>query len=309
MKRAGDLPVMILTNELDVTADRVVHALAERSVPVERLNIEAATSHSTQSWNSSDSARVAYRSVWWRQFVPHFGPEWRCRDLFEADTVLIQRRQWAAWLSTIPAPPANWMNSLWAARRCENKVEQIRIAGQCGLLVPATCVTNDAAIAAEFERTHGHCVVKALSSGYWELSDQSFVFTTRLDEAILEGSGWFEQPITVQVEIEDGLEVRVVQVGEQTFAIATPRTATDWRTAHKPTWTPIDVPAEVRLGARRFMAEFGLSYAAFDFIVDKSGMWWFLEANQAGEWGFVERAIGGGIADAVARFLAFGEIA
>jgi hypothetical protein len=50
----------------------------------------------------------------------------------------------------------------------------------------------------------------------------------------------------------------------------------------------------------------GLRYAAFDFVLDGDVLW-FLEANQAGEWVFIDRPLKLGIAQALAEYL--GELA
>ena len=48
---------------------------------------------------------------------------------------------------------------------------------------------------------------------------------------------------------------------------------------------------------------FSLRYAAFDFMVAGTE-WQFLEANQAGEWSFIDRLLGLGIASTLASELA-----
>lgn len=35
---------------------------------------------------------------------------------------------------------------------------------------------------------------------------------------------------------------------------------------------------------RRYLAEFGLHYGAFDFVIDPADRWHFLECNPAGQW-------------------------
>jgi hypothetical protein len=50
------------------------------------------------------------------------------------------------------------------------------------------------------------------------------------------------------------------------------------------------------------MAALGLRYAAFDFVDDGERAW-FLEANQAGEWTFIDRPLRLGIAEALTSML------
>ena len=59
-------------------------------------------------------------------------------------------------------------------------------------------------------------------------------------------------------------------------------------------------------GIQRYMKAFGLVYAAFDFAIDADGKWVFLEANTAGQYGFLETHTGAPISDAMADLLAEG---
>lgn len=47
-----------------------------------------------------------------------------------------------------------------------------------------------------------------------------------------------------------------------------------------------------------------LAYGAFDFAEDADGVWWFLECNQSGQFGFVEMDTGQPIAATIAEWLA-----
>ena len=55
------------------------------------------------------------------------------------------------------------------------------------------------------------------------------------------------------------------------------------------------------------MTRLGLVYGALDFIVDPDGCHIFLEINQAGEWGWLQRDLGLPIAEAIATALLYEE--
>jgi hypothetical protein len=59
-------------------------------------------------------------------------------------------------------------------------------------------------------------------------------------------------------------------------------------------------------GVRCYMAAFGLAYAAFGLTIDATGKWFFLEANTAGQYGFLETHTGATISNALADLLAGG---
>lgn len=71
----------------------------------------------------------------------------------------------------------------------------------------------------------------------------------------------------------------------------------------------IDLPSVVANSLRAIMAELGLVYGAFDLSVSRNGsseVFWFLEINPGGQYGFLEGATGIRITDSLVRFLARG---
>ncbi|MGH3942764.1 MAG: hypothetical protein ACRDTG_29915 [Pseudonocardiaceae bacterium] len=63
---------------------------------------------------------------------------------------------------------------------------------------------------------------------------------------------------------------------------------------------------------RAIMDELGLVYGAFDLSVSNDGgaeVFWFLEINPDGQYGFLEGATGIPITDSLVRFLAKGAVA
>ena len=64
------------------------------------------------------------------------------------------------------------------------------------------------------------------------------------------------------------------------------------------------MPHRIARSVHDYLAFTGLAYAAFDFAEDEDGIWWFLECNQGGQFGFIELETGQPIADEVAVWLA-----
>ncbi|MGQ0776394.1 MAG: hypothetical protein ACT4NY_18540 [Pseudonocardiales bacterium] len=54
---------------------------------------------------------------------------------------------------------------------------------------------------------------------------------------------------------------------------------------------------------RRYLPQFDLLFAAFDFSVAQDGGWWFLEANPNGLWAWLQERTGLPIAAAIAELL------
>lgn len=295
-------PVLILTNRRDFAADRVIKRLHELGVPVER-------------WNAEDERVVAWcpeaepipskpRSVWLRQFLPE---PTTTDDVRAVDEFLVVREQWRAWLTDLAEQEGpRWMNPLWASRRAENKLAQLRTARACGLAVPSTVLTNSRTEAMQHQADVGPCIVKSVASAYFPFSDCAFMFTVELDEAAdLPDADWSVQPVLVQKAIEKQADVRVFMLPALAVAVATHVGAIDWRTASGDAeWKPHDLPQPVATACRDYMSKFGLVYGAFDFVVDHEDRWWFLECNQAGEFSFADRPLDLGVGDALAGWLA-----
>ena len=112
--------------------------------------------------------------------------------------------------------------------------------------------------------------------------------------------------------IEKSHEARVVVVGRRVFAIAIyANSATgrvDWRADFPAlSYEIIDPPPAVQTGVTTYLKLLGLAFAAFDFAIDQSGTWWFLESNSSGQYGWLEDATGAPISQAIADLLTEGQ--
>jgi glutathione synthase/RimK-type ligase-like ATP-grasp enzyme len=295
--------VLVLTNERDYAADLVIERLHQRGVAVRRLNTEMLTT-SAPTWDpGSDDAASAV--VWWRQLLPEPVP---ADSVTQLDEAIVVANQWRTYLSIFDRPGTRWVNPLWAARAAEDKVRQLRLATRIGFAVPPTIVTNSKQRAAEFRGAHGQCILKTLRAGYFAHSDQAFMFTRSLTDEVLElVDEWTEQPVIVQRQISPRTDVRCFVVGDTLVAAAAaqpPDENDDWRTVAGGTeWAPFALDPTIAERCVSYTHALGLAYCALDFVADDETLW-FLEGNQAGEFAFIDRPLGLGIADALAGVLA-----
>jgi len=302
--RAGVEPVLVITNERDFAADLVIDRIKRSGRAVERWNTET---RPVVEWRPEGLPGSATASaVWLRQFLPE---PTKSTSVEAVDDFLVVREQWRTWLTDLAEAGARWMNPLWAARRAENKLIQLRAAARLGFLVPPTVVTNDKAVAQKHEADVGPCILKAVSAAYFPFSTSAFMFTRPLAEALcLGGDDWAEQPVIVQQAVAPRIDVRVFIVGDHASAAATTTAGPDWRLfAGENSWERFEVPADLVDRCRAFNAEFGLVYSAFDFAFDGAHCW-FLECNQAGEFAFIDRPLDLGVADAIATWLVGGAL-
>ncbi|MFB7555333.1 MvdC/MvdD family ATP grasp protein [Streptomyces brevispora] len=305
------MTVLVLTSEEDVTADMVIHRLAQRGTPVLRLDpatipgrvalaARITAGGEVAGHITTDRQRLALRdirSVWLRR------PGAPGADAAE-------QREWVsleterAFYGALRATGLPWMNDPDAVARSRYKVWQLRAAHEAGLLVPETLVTTDPAAAERFAED-GPAIVKSVSGRHPE--DPPVTLPTARVPADADFSGVAAAATCLQREVAKLADLRLTVVGEQMFpcVITSKDRALDWRflPADECDWSLSEAPAAVTAGVRRYMAAAGLVYAALDFAMDAAGQYWFLEANQGGQFGFVEITTGAPISQAIADWL------
>jgi glutathione synthase/RimK-type ligase-like ATP-grasp enzyme len=294
-------PVLVLSHERDYAADSVIARLNARNVPLTRWNIETLV-NCVPTWAPGDTH--AFRSVWLRDYLP---PQPETPTIDELDDYLVVRAQWRDWVATLADQSTFWINPLWPARKAENKAVQLATATEIGMLVPATIVTNDRDCARAFEREQRDgAVVKTMAPGYFAYTDRSFMFTTEVtDDVLADAHAWRTQPLIVQQRIPRARDIRVIVVGDYMVAAATTTGDQDWRLTVPTIWHQIEISDRLANECRALIRKLGLIYAAID-LVDDGERLWFLEANQAGEFQFLDRPLRLGVADVLADALARG---
>ena len=198
--------------------------------------------------------------------------------------------------------------------RCaEQKPRQPGLARRLGFAVPETLISNDPAAVRTFvARIHdaGDRVVTKLLTPLSQTmrGDGPFVYTHTLrDDDIKALDEVRFAPQIFQRRVEKVLDVRVQVMGDAVVAGATECTSDDWRVDSTGRFAPFTVDTAVDADfanrCRALCRALGLGTGALDFVVDASGAIFFLEVNPAGEWGFLERDLGQGLPEALARLL------
>ncbi|MFD7611514.1 ATP-grasp ribosomal peptide maturase [Streptomyces sp. NPDC059828] len=305
------MTVLILTCRQDVTADMVVAKLHERGVPLVRLDPadvpgEAALSaeyvqgdfYGHLSTEGRLLSMSALRSIWVRR------PGEPAAHAPEPSEWLAAETEQALY-GMLYSATARWMNhpAMSAQARC--KPWQLSLAHRSGFAVPPTVITTFPRVARQFAAQYRDLVVKSASGP--PVGDPPVALpTTRIGQDA-DFSSVAAAPTLLQQFIAKRADIRLTAVGGRLFA-ARKLAASDQvdgrygTTGHN--WQPVDVPHRIARAVRDYTGEAGLAYAAFDFAEDGEGVWWFLECNQGGQFGFIELETAQPIADAVAGWLA-----
>ncbi|MET8633904.1 ATP-grasp ribosomal peptide maturase [Streptomyces sp. NPDC004096] len=305
------MTVLILTSEQDVTADMVVAELHLGSVPVMRLDpadvpgkavLSADYAHGDFDGHLSVNGQVlsmgGLRSVWVRR------PGEPAAHASESSSWLTAETRQALY-GMLYSAPTRWMNHPRNADQARYKPWQLRIAHLSGFAVPPTVITTAPRVAQQFAEEYRDVVVKSASGP--PPGDPASALPTTLVGPGADFSTVAAGPALLQRYVSKSADIRLTCVGPRLFG-ARKRSApgqVDGRygdTGHA--WQTTPVPDRIVKSVQEYLALSGLAYAAFDFAEDEDGLWWFLECNQAGQFGFVELETGQPIAEAVALWLA-----
>lgn len=315
--------ILVVTGSEDATGDTVVGRLRERGAAVLRTDLgdfpqrlRLAACFTAGQWRGRlrtpevavDMAQI--QSIYYRRPTHFQFPD----ELSAPDALLAGAEARHGLGGTLAALQTVWVNDPSMTARAEYKPLQLQIAANAGLAVPPTLVTNDYPAAAEFAAAHSPIVYKPLSS--LVIGDEDggplITYTTPVDVTKLDPRQFSLTTNLLQRWVPKEMDCRVTMVGSQPFAAAveaaSPDGFVDWRADYAAlTYSPIEVPAEVTAGMRRYLRALGLRFAAFDFGVDRAGAWWFYEANPNGEFLWIEQATGLEISASIAELLIGGD--
>jgi hypothetical protein len=317
--------ILILTEDLDAHADRVIDGLRRRGADWLRFNparfpadasLDCALSASgeVRAELCADGRRInlgRISAVWYRRPQPPEPPaevtDPRVREYVAEECRLMLNDLWHSlvcrWLPALPS----------VIRRADFKAAQLRQAGAVGFELPDTLFTNRPEALLEFYQRHPEGVVTKLAGPAFF---QSFgAYFTRYTELVsprdLAAAHALRLcPALFQAHVPKQVELRVTVVGTQVFAAeihsqASNHTRLDWRRydMYQTAYLPHALPSEVENQCRELVARLGLVYGAIDLVLTPDGRYVFLEINPNGQYLWVEHETGLPISEAVCDLL------
>lgn len=208
-----------------------------------------------------------------------------------------------------------WVNHPAASRWLEsNKLEQLRLASEVGLLVPPTLLSNDPERIVDFSRSWDSVAVKSQGGVRRERSDGRLetAFTQRcsVGELASARSALARAPVIVQPYLAKSHELRVTVVDETIVACridsqASPRTQTDWRRYDfdHVTHDLIELEDPTRQSVLDLVTQAGLRFAAIDLLCTPADETYFLDLNPSGQFRWIEDLTGAPITAALCSAL------
>lgn len=175
----------------------------------------------------------------------------------------------------------------------EFKPSGLAAAVTAGFQVPPTCITSDPAAARAFITAHKQVIYKPLSTPLYRVDGVSCTIEVRevtaeeIDDRVTGTAHLFQE------RIDKVADARVTVIGDQAYAVRIDSGLLDWRTDYDYlTYTVVQPPPGIAAALARYLSLFGLVFGAFDFAIDHTGAWWFLECNPSGQWAWLEPETG-----------------
>jgi hypothetical protein len=217
------MTVLVLAEDYDPTADRVVKTLNDRGVPVFRADLSWFPHKLTLGAELSggrwvgilraperETKLAGLRSVWYRSPTTFSFPATMSRARREH----AEREARFGVGGVLATLPIMWMNHPQRGADNAYKPRQLALAAQCGLDVPRTLITNDAEAVRRFAHS-SRCglVIKVLAANIiYESGQRKVAHTHRLtDDDLADLSGVELTTHQIQEWVPKDYEVRVIE--------------------------------------------------------------------------------------------------
>jgi glutathione synthase/RimK-type ligase-like ATP-grasp enzyme len=315
--RVPDPTVLILTQPIDMTADRVIKRMYDRGVSVVRFDtgwFPRDATVVTRYSNSSADIPIMIKlesgrsieldkvtSIWSRRptrFTMHEDLDSDASKFASAETT-------QAMGGIFRIPGCQWVNHPDKDLVASYKPYQLALAARIGLKIPDTLITTDRSAAKMFIEAHARhgAIYKTLSTPNVrsELYKSSVIFTSRISDADLEFIDTVRYaPCLIQEYVQKSFEVRLTIINRKAFAVALnvqesyPSGTTDWRAVQQEgiEYSVHQLPEKIESLCLELLDQLGLVFGAIDLIVTPEQEYIFVEVNPSGQWAWLESAVG-----------------
>ena len=315
------MKVLLFTNKEDVTTDFIVQELKRQEIEFYRFNTEE-LSKSVEIVLDFERERyllidkldkkeydlLEFTDIYYRR--PEL-PLYNEKGLTDGEKSFLQIEIYYTLEGIYRLlSKKHWFNHVYAIRSAENKIYQLLLAQEVGLIIPSTLISNNYASVEHFLE-YGKHIIKPVHNA--RIKDEKYpkiVYTSEITQDIKKEEAEFNINY-LQTKIEKSCDVRATFVGERCFAVSIDSqeledTRVDWRKGeHILKHTPIELPQEIHSKCIQLMKRLDLHYGAIDFILDKQGNYVFLEINPNGQWAWIEHLTGLPISKEIVKCLCY----
>ena len=293
--------VLILASKFDLSCDYVVAQLRRRGASYFRLNSEDL--HDLSVVAVPGESRV---SIYADEFDVDIAPDTLKAIYFRRGVYLreagtqqrsaqdqLARAHWSVFMrSFMVFESCLWVNHPMATYKAEHKAVQLSVAHSIGFDVPRTVITNAAAGISAAARGASKVAVKGLDTVLvWHDGLETFGYTTLIDTDLAKRSNVSSAPLIAQEALEKKLDLRVTVVGKHVFCASVTDGGDpipgDWRLSKSgAAFKAFELPPDIGQKCAELCKSLGLVFGAIDLAL-QNGVYYFLEINPTGEWGWL----------------------
>ncbi|MBE0358122.1 ATP-grasp domain-containing protein [Pseudoalteromonas aliena] len=166
-----------------------------------------------------------------------------------------------------------WVNGWEAFQHHQEKPYQLQKIKNLGVKIPQTYVGNNIEdIKLAYKNLEQSIFKPVFGGAHTEILTESHLETGRVEAALA------KSPITVQ-EFITGTNIRTYVIGKRVISIELKSELADFRVDDGAKLIVIDTPELIKNQAIEITKELYLNWTAIDWRMDKSGEYYFLEAN------------------------------
>lgn len=220
----------------------------------------------------------------------------------------LEKNQWSSFLrNLIIFKKAKWVNNPVSTYCAENKLFQLCIAEECGLLVPDTFVSNCTDFNLDFNKKY---IVKSLDTAlFYDVKNKKemFTYSNVVTGAELQEYDLTSAPIFIQEFLNPKVDCRVTYVAGTIFPVKILQNGQgmygDWRGRKEELeYIPFRLPADVEAAIYKLMKKLDLNFGGIDLAIVNE-KYYFIEVNPTGEWGWLEVKTGMNISETIKKAL------
>ena len=236
-----------------------------------------------------DIAADSLKAIYFRRgvYVRELGNQHR------SEQEQLARAQWSVFMrSFMVFESCLWINHPTATYKAEHKAVQLSVAHSIGFDVPRTVITNAPAGIGVAAKTASKVAVKGLDTVLVRHNGlETFGYTTLIDTDAAKHSNVSSAPLIAQEALERKLDLRVTVVGQQAFCASVTDSGDpihgDWRLSKpKAVFKAFELPPNIERKCFELCENLGLVFGAIDLAL-QNGIYYFLEINPTGEWGWL----------------------
>ena len=293
--------ILLLASRFDFSCDYVVAQLRRRGTPYFRLNSEDFDQFAIVAVPSEPEVRLdasgltiqlipeTLKAIYFRRAVY---PQEPYTDKHSVHEQLSRSHRSAFMRSFMVFDSCKWINHPAATYKAEHKAVQLSVAHKLGFNIPRTVITNNSEGILQAAKGDRTIAVKGLETVLvWKGGLETFGYTSLVDTKFAEHSHLSSAPLIAQEALENKLDLRVTVVGDQVFCASVTSSGNpirgDWRLEKTDAeFKPFDLPPDISEKCLQLTKSLGLEFGALDLAVQR-GIYFFLEINPTGEWGWL----------------------